>query len=162
MKAASIHELKKELNLKTQAEISDLTLRLARFKKENKELLTYLLFEAENEKGYVETVKSEMREKFEEIPTNHNLYFKLKMIRKILRMTNKYIKYSAEDTTEVELRIYFCQSVKGMKIPFSRSLALENLYTNCLSKTVKLVGKMHEDLQQDYNEDLMALNKTLH
>ncbi len=157
MKASSIHELKKELSLKSPAEVAELTLRLARFKKENKELLTYLLFESDNEKGYVDSVKSEMDEKFAEIPSGHNLYFKLKMIRKVLRLTNKYIKYSSVDTTEVDLRLYFCKSVKQLKIPFSRSLALENLYNNCLAKAVKQIGKMHEDLRFDYDDLLKEL-----
>ncbi len=46
MKAASIQELKQELQHTSLKEITELCLRLARFKKENKELLTYLLFEA--------------------------------------------------------------------------------------------------------------------
>jgi hypothetical protein len=33
MKASSVHEIKKELNQKTPAELAELTLRLARFKK---------------------------------------------------------------------------------------------------------------------------------
>ena len=44
MKAATIIELKQELNNTSPAIVSELCLRLARFKKENKELLTYLLF----------------------------------------------------------------------------------------------------------------------
>ena len=46
MKAATVAQLKKELQFKSQEEIMELCLRLARFKKENKELLTYLLFES--------------------------------------------------------------------------------------------------------------------
>jgi hypothetical protein len=83
MKASSVHEIKKELNQKTPAELAELTLRLARFKKENKELLTYLLFESENESGYVKSVMEEMDEKFAKFLSSHNIYFKLKMIRKI-------------------------------------------------------------------------------
>ena len=46
MKAASISEIKTELKGLPPAQLTELCLRLARFKKENKELLTYLLFEA--------------------------------------------------------------------------------------------------------------------
>ena len=45
MKAATINELKQELQNIPPAKVTELCLRLARFKKENKELLTYLLFE---------------------------------------------------------------------------------------------------------------------
>ena len=52
MRSSSIHEIKQELvNFKT-AELTSLCLRLVRFKKENKELLTYLLFEAQDEQVY--------------------------------------------------------------------------------------------------------------
>ena len=51
MKAATVAQLKKELQFKSQEETMQLCLRLARFKKENKELLTYLLFESDSEEG---------------------------------------------------------------------------------------------------------------
>ena len=44
MKAASIADLKKELVRLEHGELLDVCLRLARFKKDNKELLTYFLF----------------------------------------------------------------------------------------------------------------------
>ena len=56
MKAATIHEIKQELVTLKPAALSELCLRLAKFKKENKELLTYLLFEAHNETEYVKSV----------------------------------------------------------------------------------------------------------
>ena len=51
MKTASIQELKQELQATSQTKLLDLCLRLAKFKKENKELLTYLLFEAHDEEA---------------------------------------------------------------------------------------------------------------
>ena len=53
MKAATIHEIKAELTTLKAAQLMALCLRLSRFRKENKELLTYLLFEAHNEGDYV-------------------------------------------------------------------------------------------------------------
>jgi hypothetical protein len=161
MKASSVHEIKKELNQKTPAELAELTLRLARFKKENKELLTYLLFESENESGYVKSVMEEMDEKFAEIPSSHNIYFKLKMIRKILRMLNKYIRYSSIESTEVELRIHFCKSIRKLRIPQGKSQALDNLYHNCLGKCFTILEKMHEDLRSDYEDELKKLMPSL-
>jgi len=57
MKAATIHEIKQELATIKPAALADLCLRLAKFKKENKELLTYLLFEAHNEHLYQSQLK---------------------------------------------------------------------------------------------------------
>ena len=110
MKAATIAQLKKELQFRSQDEILQLCLRLARFKKENKELLTYLLFEAGNEGGYIETVKLEIDEMFSDINTNSFFYIK-KSVRKILRTLKKYIRYSGNKETEVELCC--CTSVKN-------------------------------------------------
>ncbi len=62
MKAATINELKQELEHLSAAELKELCLRLAKFKKENKELLTYLLFEAHDTEAYSRSVKEEMDE----------------------------------------------------------------------------------------------------
>ena len=59
-------------------------------KKENKELLTYLLFEASNEEGFKEGVKEEISLEFSTINCNSYFYMK-KSVRKILRITKKYI-----------------------------------------------------------------------
>lgn len=93
MKAATLAEIKKELKHKTDEELLIYCLSLARFKKENKELLSYLLFEASDEEGYIHSVKSEIDLQFSEI-NNQNYYWMKKTIRKVLRLTRKYIRYS--------------------------------------------------------------------
>ena len=60
MKAVTVKEISEELVNLSPKELRDLCLRLARFKKENKELLTYLLFEATDEEMYIESVKKEI------------------------------------------------------------------------------------------------------
>ena len=57
MKIESIVTIKKELKHLSQEELLELCLRLGKFKKENKALLTYLLFESHDEDGYIESVK---------------------------------------------------------------------------------------------------------
>lgn len=114
MKAARLPEIKKELNSLSHKEIQELCLRLARFKKENKELLTYLLFQSHNESDYIETVKTYMDNEFEDINTNSYFYIK-KSIRKILRNVKKFIRYSQNKETEVELLLSFCEKLKNSK-----------------------------------------------
>ena len=102
MKAASIAEIKKELATRSPKEVLELCLRLGKFKKENKELLTYLLYEAQDEAGYIITVKNEIEEHF--LGMNRTrVFFVKKTLRKILRMIAKYARYSKQKTTEVEL-----------------------------------------------------------
>ena len=64
MKPASSKEIKDELNHLSKSELSALCLRLLRFKKENKELVSYLLFESQNEEAYLLKVKGLMDEEF--------------------------------------------------------------------------------------------------
>lgn len=149
MKAATIAQLKKELQFKDEKDLIELCLRLGRFKKENKELLTYLLFEADNEAGYIETVKAEVDEQFLTINTDSFFYIK-KSIRKILRMLKKFIRYSGNKETEVELLLYFCEKLKDFRPSIRRNIPLTNLYERQLVYIEKKITGLHEDLQYDF------------
>lgn len=156
MKAATVVQIKKELQHRNPDELLQLCLRLSKFKKENKELLTYLLFEADNEEGYMETVKAEVDEQFSEININSFFYIK-KSVRKILRNLKKYIRYSGKKETEVELLLYFCQKLKAFRPSIGRNTTLLNLYDRQLAYISKKISMLHEDLQYDYGvilEDL--------
>ena len=153
MKAVSVVTIRKELKHKSSEELAELCLRLSRFKKENKELLTYLLFEADSEAGYIETVKQEIDEQFELINTDSFFYIK-KSVRKILRNTKKYIRYSLNKETEVELLLYFCKKLKVMKPSISRNTTLTNIYDRNIEAITKKVLNLHEDLQYDFNLEL--------
>ncbi|WP_036381489.1 hypothetical protein [Muricauda sp. MAR_2010_75] len=150
MKAATVAQLKKELQFKSQEEVMQLCLRLARFKKENKELLTYLLFESDSEEGYIETVKEEIDEMFGDININSYFYIK-KSVRKILRTIKKYIRYSGNKATEVELLLYFCEKLKSFRPSIQRNTTLKNLYHRQLGFIEKKIPALHADLQHDYS-----------
>ncbi len=153
MKAATVAQLKKELKFRSSDELEALCLRLARFKKENKELLTYLLFEAEDEENYVKEVKSYIDERFTEINTTSFYYIK-KSVRKILRETKKFIRYSNAKETEVELLLHFCETLLDMTPSIRRNRTLMNLLDRqCLLIRKKIEG-LHEDLQHDYSNEL--------
>ncbi|MEM1259801.1 MAG: hypothetical protein AAGH81_14820 [Bacteroidota bacterium] len=156
MKAATVSQLKKELQHRNPDELLTLCLRLARFKLENKELLTYLLFEADNEGGYIETVKSLLDEQFEAINTTSYYYIK-KSVRKILRGLRKYIRYSGKKETEVELLLYFCEKLNGFRPSIHRNRVLSNLYERQLIAIKKKISLLHEDLQYDYGQLLSGL-----
>ena len=156
MKSATVANIRKELKHKSNDELAELCLRLSRFKKENKELLTYLLFEADYEAGYIETIKAEIDEQFDQINTSSFFYIK-KSVRKILRNTKKYIRYSLNKETEVELLLYFCQKLKVMTPSISRNTTLTNLYERNILAIKKKVKNLHEDLQYDYNLEIKEL-----
>lgn len=156
MKAVSVVTIKKELQHRSSEELIELCLRLSKFKKENKELLTYLLFESHDEIGYIETVKHEIDEQFELINTNSYFYIK-KSVRKILRNIKKFARYSLKKETEVELLLYFCQKLKHFKPSIKHNVTLTNIYERQILIIKKIVSTLHEDLQYDYKQLLDEL-----
>ena len=156
MKAASVNEIKQELKQLNTGELTELCLRLARFKKENKELLTFLLFEAHDLPGYIASVKQQMDENFAEINTS-NIYFAKKTLRKILRLANKYIRYTGSKEAEAEILLHYLTSFKGVKLSWHKSTALTNLYNAQLKKIRAAIDTMHEDLQHDYQRSVERL-----
>lgn len=156
MKAATVHEIKQELIHLSPAKLTEICLRLAKFKKDNKELLTFLLFESGDEHGYIKSVKNQMDEMFTEV--NHtNVYFTKKALRKILRITNKHIRYVSAKTAEIELLIHFLEQIQAHKVPLQKSQLLENIYAGQLKKLEKLIAMLHEDLQYDYQQKMEKL-----
>lgn len=157
MKPASIQDIKQELTNLPPKKVLELCLRLARYKKENKELLTYLLFESTDTEAYVETVKKEIDDEFENLP-KANLYHTKKSLRKLLRSINKYSKHVASKQADAEMLIYFCTKLKSSGIPINKSTALTNLYKQQLKKISSSVESLHEDLHFDYKKQLEALS----
>ena len=156
MKTASLSEIKRELRDMPHEKLIDVCLRMARFKKENKELLNYLLFESVDEENYKGMLKIEIEEEFKNINTR-SFYLAKKSIRRILRIINKYIKYSDSKQTEVELLIFFCQQMRKMKIRLHESKVLTNLFDRQLINIEKALNSMDEDLQFDYHDEIQKI-----
>jgi hypothetical protein len=157
MKSATIQEIKTELKNLSAPDLAGLCLRLAKFKKDNKELLTYLLFEATDENSFIAAVKKEMDEDFAELP-KPNLYLTKKTLRKILRATAKQIRYMSSLPAEADLLTYFCRKVRDTKIPIQDSPVLNNLYRQQLKKVRAIIATFHEDLQYEFLRDLKGLD----
>jgi hypothetical protein len=153
MKAATIQEIKQELATVKPAQLTSLCLRLAKFKKENKELLTYLLFEAGNEEGYLRSIKSEIETQFTTINTS-SAYFIKKSLRKVVRMMNRYTGFSDVAQTDVELRIHFCTLFTQYNFATYHSKMLDNIYEGQLKKIRTIIKTLHEDLQYDYEKQV--------
>lgn len=158
MKAASLNDIKKELIYIEPGVLQDLCLRLAKYKVENKELLTYLLFESSNESAYIENVKHEIEVQFLSLPSTTNLYLAKKSIRKILRLANKQIKYSGIKKTEVEIRLHFLTQLKSSGVKIEGSAVLVNLYNQQVKKIHAALSKLPEDLQYDYHQEVEVLS----
>jgi hypothetical protein len=156
MRTASIHEIKQELANLSHTQLVTLCALLARNKKENKEFINYWLFESADLRSYIESVKTDIENQMSEV-NRTNLYAAKKTIRKILRLTNKHIKFTGSELAETELLIHFCRSLKNRGIPLENSTALNNLYQQQIKKIRIALSKLHEDLQFDYGKDLKLL-----
>ncbi len=156
METAPLSHIKKELQLLPSEELQQLVIRLAKYKKENKELLNYMLFEAYNEEGYIRQVKEEIDLQFSGM-NRSSFYLAKKTLRKVLRTTNKYIRYSGKKETEIELLLYFCKKMKASRLNYKQSRVVFNLYINQVKRIQKVISMLHEDLQYDYREELETL-----
>ena len=149
-------QLKDELTTRSPKELLEICLRLSKFKKENKELLTYLLYEAADEEDFIRGIKQEIDEQFEEV-NKKNFYLIKKGIRKILAHTKKHIRYSQNKATEVELLIYFCKKLKTFSPSIRKSTILLNMYQRQIQMIKNKIEKLHEDLQYDFGVELEEL-----
>ena len=158
MKSASSNEIKAALHNLRPKDILQICMRMSKYKRENKELLTYLLYEADNELQYIENIKKEIDDYFNNLVVL-NFSNMLKKLRKVVRIANKYIKFSGSKNVEVAVLIHICYQLQ----PFTRqnsSTALFNLYNRQIIKIDKALAKLEEDLQYDYKNDIAAIQIT--
>lgn len=154
MNSASIEEIKKELQHLPPKKVLELTLRLARFKKENKELLTYLLFESHDEAGYIKVLQADIDEMFSAIDPSPVSKAK-KEYRKILRIINRQIKYIGTKAAAVELLLHFTMKLRQQEQNLHPKL--QTIFQQQLTKAEKLLPFIEDDLQFDYRQKIDAL-----
>jgi hypothetical protein len=156
MKVYGLQDIKKELQFLDNTQLIELCLRLVRHKKENKELVAYLLFDADNEQAFIDTLVAESGFMFSQLPSNN--YQLAKSLRKILRLLNKYIKFTASKQAEIELLISFCRNyIQYTDRRASTYKPLRLIFTRQLDKIRSTIAKLHEDLQFDYSQDFNAM-----
>ncbi|MFD0793830.1 hypothetical protein ACFQZX_09385 [Mucilaginibacter litoreus] len=153
-----LQQIKKELQHLPAEQLAELCLRLVRYKKDNKELLAYLLFEAHNQEEFIESVKAEAGFMFSQLPSQS--YFAAKALRKILKFLNKYIKFTGSKTAEVDLLINFCQNYLQYVTRQTSHKPIRLILTRQIEKIKASIGKLHEDVQTDYMSDYEQLLAT--
>jgi len=156
MKAVNVSILKKELQEHSHQELIAICLKLAKFKKENKELLTYLLFDSHDEDAFIHTVNAEVDVEFTKL-NHYSLYYVKKSVRKILRLIKKYIRYSKKKETEAALLLHFCGKLKELRPTHQKSLQIHNIYERQLNMAKKAISTLHEDLQYDFQLEIEEL-----
>lgn len=153
---ASVKVIKEELSTLSMKELNAVIYSLIRFRKENKELVTYLLFDSKDELQYIKSVKEEMEAELE-VVNRFNARNFIKLIRKVLRNTKKAIKFSGKPETEVQLLLHFITILKDKDLPFYRFKALGSIWDRCVINISKSINLLHEDLRHDYGIELRSL-----
>lgn len=149
MKIASLAELKKELKFLSEKELQETILDLSKFSRDNKAYLFFKLFEKENPRIFVEMVREELEHEFQNANTR-NFHFAKKSAQTIRRKLNKHLKLSKDKTNQIELIFFFCQNLKDYGYLQYHHPVITNLFDIQISKAQKLIEKLHEDLQYDY------------
>lgn len=152
METAGIKELRQSLSGLKQKELVEICARLVKYKKENKEFVSYLLLFNDDEAGFIKAVKDEINEGFSGINASNTYYF-MKSGRKILKATNKYCRFSLKTETEVELLLHFIgQFLQHGKM--ANSITVARFSERLLVRLRKKIRLLHEDLQFDYQQEL--------
>ena len=155
MQAEKITDIKKELQTLNPKALTEICLRLARYKKENKELLSYLLFEADDALAYAEKIKTAYSDEFAGLGRNN--FQNIKIVKRILRAVSKHAKYTGSKEAEIELLIWFCSNLVKQTNLNSAYKVLQNTLTRQLTKINNTLSKLHEDLQFDYRKEFEKL-----
>jgi hypothetical protein len=150
-----LQDIKKEIQHLSNEQIAEFCLRLARYKKENKELLAYLLFDANDEHAFIEKIKAEVGFMFSQLPSQS--YLAAKSIRKILRLISKYTKFIGSKRAEIDMLLNFCYNYLQYTDRKSSYKPLRLILLRQVQKINALITKLHEDLQFDYSQEYNLL-----
>jgi Zn-dependent oligopeptidase len=146
MYTAGVKEIRQELEAQSAKELINIIQRLARFRKENKELLTFLLFEAHDIDTHLAAVREELLTSMLDIHPDR-IYLAKKTIRKTLRIANKHVKLIGSKSAEADIRLHVCRLLQQSSLPIDRNPVLLRIFQNQLRSARKAIASLHEDLQ---------------
>lgn len=153
MSTASLSDLKTRLLDKNPKELAEICIKLARYKKENKELLDYILNYDGEENRFIQKAKDEVNTQLD-IDKQNNTRNSVKIIRKALKLCLKSIKYSGIKETEIELLLFFCLEIKNRYEKYYLNPVLKNMFDRQITKISKVISGLHSDLQFDYQQEI--------
>ena len=159
MKTEKLNVIKKDLNGLSAQQLAEICLRLSKYKKDNKELLNYLLYDAADPLAYAEQVKAFLEEEFKAMPRHY--YQSSKTLRKILRLMNRHAKYTASKQVELEMLLWFCYNFIKYADTRTSHKPLQAIFLRQLDKIKGILPKLHEDLQFDYSREFATLLKQI-
>src|SRR5690606_36083693 len=141
-----------------QKELITLIADLSKFNTDNKLFLYFQLYGREQPDLFTEVVQEELVRQFQTGNTQNSYYAK-KSAQGIRRKLNKYLKFTKDKATQVDLIAFFCEMLVEYGYLRHRHPVIENLYLMQVGKVERLLGQMHEDLQYDYRDMLAELKR---
>jgi hypothetical protein len=153
----TLSEIKKELKLRSHDELIGMCLQLAKYKKDNKEYLGFLLYDAEDVPNFLQDVLKNMDLMFDEIENQTHWYQTKKSWRKILRHNTKCAKFMKSKNCEIHMHLHFVKRAQSSQISYTRYNVLNQIIELQIKKIRALIPTMHEDLQYDFNRELSAI-----
>jgi len=158
MKAASLHQIKKELETYSPQKMLDITLKLIKHKTENKEFVSYLLFDENDLAGYIFDLREDITGMLTDIRYLPGYQIK-KILRKALKFITRYSRYTHAKETDAELLLHFCSLMKENGLLRNTNKAITVIFYKQLEKVEKMLPVLHEELQFDYHQKIEALRK---
>jgi hypothetical protein len=151
----SLADLKKEVMHLSTKELVEVCMNLAKLKRENKEYLTYILYQANDIDGFIAEVKAELDIQFENANYVYTYTIK-KTMRKILKYINQQIKFAKNKKVDIELLIHFCEKMNENFL-LKEEPVIDNIFLAQIKKIEKAQSTLHEDLQYDYKTKIEEL-----
>lgn len=155
MTTIKLQNQKKEIAKLDAKTLAEICIRLAKYKTENKEFLNYLLFHSYDNQPYIDEIKSDITNTF--LSFNQNDYLNSKVLKGLLTRLNKQLKFIADKNREAEIVTEFCLAfIANVSVRCYYAGLMQVLYRQFV-RLQKVVGKLDEDLQFDYKEDIYTI-----
>jgi len=158
MKPATLVQIRKELETISPQRLMALTLRLIKLKSENKEFVSYLLFDEDQLSEYLADLKFEISEVLDGASFTQPLIAK-KALRKCQKYITKHAKYMGSKDAEAELYMFLLRKIHEKGINRYTHRAIQLIYLRIIEKTKKLLPTIHNDLRGDFEIEILNLSK---
>lgn len=157
MKSYSLNDIKKEITHLQQKDLIQLCVNVAKFKKENKDYISFILFESHNKRAYLEDVKNDIKSQIISFEGNYFKYDfkkKLRVLKSFLVRNNKYLNDKA---LSVEMYIFLCNELRQDGYPYMKHGEFDTFYGQQIKKISNFIATLHEDLRYDFGQQLEEL-----
>ncbi len=153
MKAASIKQLRTEIGNLPPHKLAALTERLIKYKKDNKELASYIIFYEEDEAGFADDVETALEEQFGLINFK-TAFFAKKGLRKMIRIANKFLRYTPNKSTQARIIMDVLSRLALIPASLKKNTQIKNMQVSLLKKLDDILLQVHQDERHDFEKQL--------